>query len=125
MEKGAASVSADAGARDSNEGLGAALVSAAPRQAPTNLRRRISGTQQLVAHIFQKVGGAFDPDFARENRILVLDAEDAFEADVHIGLDDGLPKAGAVTIADGAEGFRGQIEFVGFKGKIEDAELIG
>src|SRR6266851_410158 len=124
MEKGAASASADAGERDSNEGPGAALVSAAPRQAPTNPRRRISGTQQLVAHIFQNVGGAFDANFARENRILVLDAEDAFEANVHIGLDDGLPKAGAVTIADGAEGFRGQIEFVGFKGKIEDAELI-
>src|SRR6266851_3602559 len=124
MEKGAASASADAGERDSNEGPGAALVSAAPRQAPTNPRRRISGTQQLVAHIFQNVGGAFDANFARENRILVLDAEDAFEADIHIGLDNGLPKAGAVTIADGAEGFRGQIEFVGFKGKIEDAELI-
>src|SRR5713101_4880345 len=120
----AASANADAGERDSNEGPGAALVSAAPRQAPTNPRRRISGTQQLVAHIFQNVGGAFDANFARENRILVLDAEDAFEANVHIGLDDGLPKAGAVTIADGAEGFRGQIEFVGFKGKIEDAELI-
>src|SRR6266566_9410714 len=105
MEKGAASASADAGARDSNEGLGAAFVNAAPRQAPTNSRRRISGTQQLVAHIFQNVGGAF-------------------EAHVHIGLDDGLPKAGAVTIADRTEGFRGQIEFVGFKGKIEDAELI-
>src|SRR5260370_41923587 len=98
MEKGAASASADAGARDSNEGLGAALVSAAPRQAPTNLRRRISGNQQLVAHIFQNVGGAFDPDFTRENRILVLDAEDAFDANVHIGLDDVRPKARAVAI---------------------------
>src|SRR2546428_13819143 len=109
MEKGAPSASADAGERDSNGGLGAALVSAAPRQAPTNSRRRIPGTQQLVAHIFQNVGGAFDPDFARENRILLLDAEDALEADVHIGLDDGLPQAGTATIADGAEGFPGQI----------------
>src|SRR6266700_8080650 len=78
MEKGAASASAAAGAGDSNGGLGAALVSAAPRQAPTNSRRRISGTQQLVAHIFQNVGGAFDADFACENRILILDAEDAY-----------------------------------------------
>src|SRR5713101_7217146 len=124
MEKGAASASADAGARDSNEGLGAALVNAAPRQAPTNSRRRIPGTRQLVAHIFQNVGGAFDARFASLHWLLVLDAEDAFEADVHIGLDDGLPKAGAVAIADGAEGFRCQIEFVGFKGKIEDAEPV-
>src|SRR5260370_4156233 len=113
MEKGAASASAAAGAGDSNEGLGAALVSAAPRQAPTNSRRRISGTQQLVAHIFQNVGGAFDADFACENRILVLDAEDAFEADVHIGLVAGLPKARSLTIPDPTHGFPSQITFLG------------
>src|SRR5712691_12736269 len=66
-----------------------------------------SFTQKFFAHVFQNVSGAFDPDFSGENRVFIFNTENAFEADVHISLDDRLPKAGAVTIADSAERLRG------------------
>src|SRR5712692_387952 len=97
------------------------------RRAPhprVNSRRRMLCPQQFVAYVFEDVGSALDPDFARENGVLILDAEYAFVADVHVGLDDGLPNAGAVTVADGAKSFRSLVEVAGFKSEIEDAILV-
>src|SRR6266403_5099231 len=82
-------------------------------------RQPWSFTQKLFAHVFQNVSGALDPDFSRENGILIFNTENAFEADVHVSLDDGLPKTGAVAIADGAERLRGQVKFVGFKRNVQ------
>src|SRR5712664_1403453 len=81
-------------------------------------------TQEFFPHVFQNVGGALDSDFSGENRILVLDAENTLEAHVHVGLDDGLPKAGAVAVADRAESLRGQIKFVGFESKVQHSVFI-
>src|SRR3989441_9079882 len=87
-------------------------------------RQPWSFTQKLFAHVFQNVSGALDPDFSRENGILIFNTENAFEADVHVSLDDRLPKTGAVAIADGAESLRGQVKFVGFKRKVQHSILI-
>src|SRR5713226_80883 len=81
-------------------------------------------TQKLFAHVFQNVNGALDSDFSRENGVFIFDAENAFEAHVHVGLDDGLPKAGAVPIADSSKSLRGQIKFVGSEGKIQNSVFI-
>src|SRR5712692_9507111 len=97
------------------------------RRAPhprVNSRRRMLCPQQFVAYVFEDVSSSLDPDFARENGVLILDAEDAFVADVHVGHDDGLPNAGAVTIADGAKSFRSLVEVASFKSEIEDAILV-
>src|SRR5579864_3779904 len=92
-----ASGSGETAGRAVAAGLATAAPSAAPAQVPKNSRRRMSGSQQFVANVLQNVSGAFDADFSRKNRVLVFDAEDAFVADVHIRLHDGLPKAGAVA----------------------------
>ena len=99
---GAASVRATA------DGPAAAPVEPRPAHAPTNSRRRSSFSQEFPADIFQDVSRAFDTHFSGKDRVFIFDAEDAFEADVHVGLDDGLPEAGAVAVADGAEGFGGR-----------------
>src|SRR5467141_1079069 len=66
-------------------------------------RQSESFTQKFFAHIFQNISGALDPDFSRENRILILDAKNTFEAHVHVGLNDGLPEARAVAVADSSK----------------------
>src|SRR6267378_5198568 len=66
-------------------------------------RQSESFTQKFFAHIFQNISGALDPDFSRENRVLILDAENTFEAHVHVGLNDGLPEARAVAVADSSK----------------------
>ena len=73
--------------------------------------------QKFLAHIFQNVSGAFDPNFSSENGVFVLDAENAFETNVHVGFDDRLPKTGAVAVADRAKSLRSQVQFVGFEAK--------
>src|SRR5450631_675076 len=101
-----------------------AAVAAAPAQAPKKSRRRTSGSQQFGADVFQDVGGTFDSHFAGEDGVFVLDAEDAFEADVHVGLDNLFPEVGAMAVADGAEGFRGQRQVLGFECKIQHAVFV-
>src|SRR5260370_5169941 len=81
-------------------------------------------TQNFFAHIFQNISGALYSGFSRENGILIFNAENAFETDVHVSLDDRLPKAGAVTIADSSKSLRGQIKFAGSEGKIQNSIFI-
>src|SRR5258708_5613349 len=81
-------------------------------------------TQEFFPHVFQNVSGTLNSDFSRENRILILDAENALKAHVHVGLDDGLPKAGAVAIPDSSKSFRSRIKFVGFERKVQHSILI-
>src|SRR5580704_15248237 len=103
-ENGTPSASGAVGAGDpKEEGPGATPARAAPAQTLTKSRRRTSGSQQFVANVFQDVSGALDPDFTWKDGIFVFDAEDALVADVHVRLNDGLPEAGAVAVADGAE----------------------
>src|SRR5439155_18661206 len=61
---------------------------------------------------------------ARKIRILIFNAENAFVADFHIGLDDGFPEAGTVAVSNGAESFRSRIEIAGCESEIEHAVLI-
>ena len=56
-----------------------------------NQQRFNSSSEELVANVFQNVCSAFHAYFPAQDRILVLDAENAFVADVHVRLDDGLP----------------------------------
>src|SRR5580700_6360550 len=106
------------------EGLAAAPVNAAAAHAPTNSRLRTLFSQEFPADIFQNVGRALDTDFSGEDGVFIFDAEDAFEADVHVRLDDGFPQAGAVTVANGAESFGGGIQLAGFESEIEDTEFV-
>jgi hypothetical protein len=77
---------------------------------------------KFVANVFEDVDGAFNADRAAQDGIFIFDAEDAFVADVHVGLHDGFPLAGTVAIANGAESFRGQSQIaLGFKGEVEHA----
>src|ERR1700687_5638525 len=123
--KGVLSTSGPAGAANANAaGAAAAVATAAPAQAATNSRRRMSGTQQLGAHVLQEIDRALHADFPGENRVLILDAEDALVTDVHVGLDDRFPEAGAVSVADGAEGFRGLVEIAGFECEVKDAVFV-
>src|ERR1700676_53935 len=85
----------------------AATVAPARAQAPKNCRRRILGSQQFVAHVFQNVSGSFDADFASQNGVFIFDTEDALVTNVHVRLDDRFPELRAVTVADGTESFRG------------------
>src|SRR2546423_703423 len=87
-------------------------------------RQSMLFTQKLFAHIFQNISGALDSDFSRENGIFIFNTENAFETDVHVGLDDRLPETGTVAIANSAESLRGQVKFVGFKSKVQHAILI-
>src|ERR1700674_231734 len=121
--KGVLSASEASGIVDA-KAAGAAVATAAPAQAATNSRRRMSGTQQLGAHVLQDVDRALHADFPGENRVLILDAEDALVTDVHVSLDDRFPEAGAVSIADGAECFRGLVEIAGFECEVKDAVLV-
>ena len=56
-----------------------------------NQQRFNSSSEELVANVFQNVRSAFHAYFSAEYGIFVLDAENAFVADVHVCLDDGLP----------------------------------
>src|SRR6266850_1050542 len=124
-EKGTPSDSDATGAvRAIADGPAAAPTKAAAAHAPTNSRLRMLFTQKLPTDVLQNVGRALDAHFSGQNRVFIFDAENAFETDVHIGLDDGLPEAGAVTIPDGAEGFGGGIEIIFLKSKIQDAILV-
>src|SRR6266850_561413 len=102
----------------------AAPARAAAAHAPTNSRLRILFTQQFPADILQNVSRAFDAHFTGQNRIFIFDAEKAFESDVHVSLDDGLPEASAVAVANGAEGFGRGIEVGLFEGEVQDAVLV-
>src|SRR2546422_2752219 len=81
-------------------------------------------TQKFFAHVFQNISGALDTDFSRENRVLILDAQNSLEAHVHVGLDDGLPEAGAVTVPASAKSLRGQAQFAGFEREVQHSILI-
>src|SRR6266850_2293072 len=124
-EKGTPSDSDATGAvRAIADGPAAAPTKAAAAHAPTNSRLRMLFTQKLPTDVLQNVGRALDAHFSGQNRVFIFDAENAFETDVHIGLDDGLPEAGAVTVPDGAEGFGGGIEIIFLESKIQDAILV-
>src|SRR5260370_19588302 len=81
-------------------------------------------TQEFFPHVFQNVSGTLNSDFSRENRILILDAENSVKAHVYVGLDDGLPEAGTVAIPDSSKSFRSRIKFVGFERKVQHSILI-
>src|ERR1700688_509191 len=116
---------ASASARQVAADSAVAAEAAAPAaHAPKNCRRRMLGSQQFVAHVFQNVGGSFDADFAGQDGIFIFDTEDALVANVHVGLDDGFPELGAVTVANGAESFRGQRQIRGFECEIKDAIFV-
>src|SRR6266850_481229 len=124
-EKGTPSDSEAAdGVRAIVDGPAAAPAKAAAAHAPTNSRLRILFTQEFPADILQDVSRALDAHFSRQNRIFIFDAENAFESDIHVSLDDGLPEAGAVAVADGAEGFGGGVEVGLFEGEVQDAVLV-
>src|SRR5689334_6857904 len=89
-----------------------------------NSRRCISSPQDFIAHVLQNVDGALDANLPGEDGVFVLDAQDAVVADVHVSLNNGFPKTGAVAIAHGTESFRCQIKLVGFKSEIEDAVFV-
>src|ERR1700746_1332706 len=74
----------------------------------------MSLAQNFLANILENVSGAFDADFAAQNRIFILDGQNALVVHVHIRLYYRLPQRGAVAIADRAEGIRrsSQIAFV-------------
>src|SRR5712664_3087148 len=82
------------------DGPAAAPAKAAAAHAPTNSRLRTLFSQKFPADIFY--------------------AENAFESDVHVSLDDRFPEAGAVAVAHGAEGFGGGVEIGLFEGEIQD-----
>src|SRR6266850_2321084 len=124
-EKGTPSDSEAAdGVRAIVDGPAAAPAKAAAAHAPTNSRLRTLFSQKFPADILQDVGRALDAHFSRQNRIFIFDAENAFESDVHVSLDDGLPEAGTVAVADGAEGFRGGVEVGLFEGEVQDAIFV-
>src|SRR5580693_1168566 len=123
-EKGTPSASGTDEPGNASEDGAAAPARATPAQTLTNSRRRMSGPQQFVANVLQDVDGALDADFPGEDRVLILDAEDAFVADIHVGFDDGLPQAGAVPVADGAKRFRSEVELIGFERKVQDTILV-
>src|SRR5580704_1780732 len=50
-----------------------------------------SARENLRAHILQHIHRALDPHRARQNRILVLDAQHPFISNVHVRLNDRLP----------------------------------
>ena len=110
-EKGTPSDSDAAGAvRTIADGPPDAPAKAAAVHAPKNSRLRILFTQKFPADILQHVCGALDAHFSGQNRVFIFDAENTFESDVHVSLNDRLPEAGAVTIAHGAKGFGGGVE---------------
>src|SRR6267142_1458203 len=110
-EKGTPSDSDAAGAvRAIADGPADAPARAAAAHAPTNSRLRTLFSQKFPADILQDVSRAFDAHFSGQNRVFIFDAENTFESDVHVSLDDGLPEAGAVAIAHGAEGFEGGVQ---------------
>src|SRR6266850_2121545 len=124
-EKGTPSDSDAAGAvRAIADGPADAPARAAAAHAPTNSRLRTLFSQKFPADILQDVSRAFDAHFSGQNRVFIFDAENTFESDVHVSLDDGLPEAGAVAIAHGAEGFGGGVEVRLFEGEIQDAILV-
>src|SRR5439155_2408713 len=59
--------------------------------------------EQLRPNIFQNVGGALHSHLAGQERVLVLNTQDAVVAYVHIRLHVILPQVCAVTVADGPE----------------------
>src|SRR6202166_14936 len=116
---------ASASARQVAADSAVAAEAAAPAaEAPKNCRRRMLGSQQFVAHVFQNVSGSFDANVASQNRVFIFDTEDALVVDVHVSLDDRFPKLGAVTVADGAESFRGQRQIRGFECEIQDSIFV-
>src|SRR6266436_8777976 len=106
------------------DGPAAAPAKAAATHAPTNSRLRTLFSQEFPADILQDVSRAFDAHFSGQNRVFIFDTENAFESDVHVSLDDGLPEAGAVAIAYGAESLRSQIKFAGFECKVQHPIFI-
>src|ERR1700736_5631964 len=106
------------------EEAAAVATAAAPAHAPKNCRRRMLGSQQFVAHVFQNVSGSFHADFTSQNGIFIFDTEDALVTDVHVSLDDRFPQLGAVAVANGAESFGGQRQIFGFECKIQDSIFV-
>src|SRR6266403_2552684 len=124
-EKGTPSDSDAAGAvRTIADGPPDAPAKAAAAHAPTNSRLRILFTQKFPADILQHVCGALDAHFSGQNRVFIFDAENTFESDVHVSLNDRLPEAGAVTVANSAESFRRGVEIGLFEGEVQDAVLV-
>src|ERR1700733_548820 len=80
-------------------------------------------SQYLIAHILEHVGGALDTHFAGQNRVLILDAENALIAYVHIGAHDFFPGIRAVSVAHRSKGFRGLGKVSGLEGKVQNAVL--
>jgi hypothetical protein len=88
-ENGTLSASGAAGAGLANaERRAAAPVKAAAAHALTNSRLRTLFSQEFPTDIFQNVGRALDSHFSCEDEVFIFNAEDSFEADVHVGLDD-------------------------------------
>ena len=59
--------------------------------------------QQFGANVFEHKDCALDPNLARQYRVLVFDAHDALEADVHVSFYDILPELRAMAISNRAE----------------------
>src|SRR5260370_30295082 len=79
------------------------IVAPARKIQERHARRSVLPTQKFAANVFQKVGGALHTYLARQNQIFILDAQDAFVADIHIGLDDRFPQRGAMPVTNGAK----------------------
>src|SRR5277367_1960130 len=69
-----------------------------------NSRRSISGTEDFVTNVFEYVGGALHANRSGQDWIFILDAQNAFVADVHVRLNNGFPGGGSVSVADSSEG---------------------
>ena len=59
--------------------------------------------QQFGANVFEHKCCALDPNLARQYRVLIFDAHDALEADIHVSFYDILPELRAMTISNRAE----------------------
>src|SRR5260370_8629939 len=64
-------------------------------------RRSVLLTQKFAANVFQKVGGALHAYLARQNQVFILDAQDAFVPDIHIGLHDRFPQRATMPLPNG------------------------